>query len=218
MKRECKSWQESIGKKYGRLTVIEHAGQGKNWATLLRCLCDCGKEIVAKMGHIRSGNTSSCGCHKIEVLINRSTIHGAARGRMSRTYKIWVGMRQRCNNPKQKRYLDYGGRGILVCEEWNKSFEAFLRDMGDAPEGFSIERKDNNLGYSKENCRWATKMEQARNTSRNKMLTYNGKTQPMSAWAEEIGIGYGCLQSRIDDSHWPIEKALSTKCGERRKI
>jgi hypothetical protein len=125
----------------------------------------------------------------------------------------------RCTNSNAKNYKDYGGRGITVCDRWlgKNGFINFLIDMGEPPgPGYSIERINNNLGYFKENCRWATPKEQARNTKRNHLITYNRKTQCIAAWAEELGMKYHAILARIKRG-WTIEKTLMTPLQHRRK-
>ena len=133
-------------------------------------------------------------------------------------YITWKNMRQRCNNPKYPQYSDYGGRGIKVCKEWD-DFKIFARDMGDRPEGLSLDRKDNEKGYSKNNCRWTDRVTQ-RNNSRGivHLITFDGKTQRLSEWAKETGLHYDCLRGRLDTG-WSIEKALTTPfVGRSHKV
>lgn len=121
-------------------------------------------------------------------------------------------MKQRCYNEKARYFRNYGGRGITVCDEWKTSFEAFYRDMGDPPEGLTIERKNNNGPYCKDNCVWATRAEQAKNTRpqpASKYLTYAGLTLTISQWARRLGIQRTRLYWRINKSGWPIERILS---------
>lgn len=121
----------------------------------------------------------------------------------------WRAMRQRCYYAKFKQYADYGGRGIIVCERWKDSFENFLEDMGPKPSPqHSLDRKDTDGNYTPENCRWATKLEQAQNARSNVLLTFQGKTQTISAWAKEIGMNYDTLKFRIQLG-WPVEEALT---------
>jgi hypothetical protein len=112
------------------------------------------------------------------------------------TYQVWGSLRQRCLNPKSLAFDNYGGRGISVCARWD-SFENFLADMGEKPEGMQLDRIDNDGNYEPSNCRWATREVQARNRSSNRLLTLNGKTQCMQEWADELGIGYSALKWQI---------------------
>src|SRR5690242_14931199 len=134
--------------------------------------------------------------------------HGhAKRGIESSAYGSWMAMRQRCGNPRCRRYSDYGGRGIRICERWN-DFASFLDDMGERPKGTSIDRyPDPDGNYEPGNCRWATAEEQSRNRTSTKLLTFRGLTKPMCDWAEDIGICYMTLVKRIR-SGGPIERAL----------
>lgn len=125
-----------------------------------------------------------------------------------RTYRIYIAMLARCENPHHKSYPNYGGRGIKVCDEWKESFRCFFNDMGSHIIGMTLERIDNNLGYSKENCKWATAKENARNTRRNHFLTFKGKTACISEWAEICGIHKTTLQLRIKHG-WSVENALT---------
>jgi hypothetical protein len=138
---------------------------------------------------------------------NRERTHGQTG---SPTYSSWKAMRARCQNPNAHRYESYGGRGITVCERW-QDFDVFLADMGERPEGSTLDRIDNNGPYSPENCRWATQAEQIRN--RNSGLhsfTIDGKTQCLTDWAVQFGIPRSVVYHRVNRLHWPIEKALST--------
>lgn len=136
--------------------------------------------------------------------------HGhCSKGTKSKTYVCWAAMVARCHNPKASGYEDYGGRGIYVCGRWRK-FEEFLRDMGNVPDGKTLERKDTNGNYEPSNCRWATVFEQKRNTRRNKFLTHDGVTLCLADWAKKIGIGKSTMTERVRMG-LPIEKILSPK-------
>lgn len=122
----------------------------------------------------------------------------------SRSYSIWASMKDRCNNPNNPNYHRYGGRGVAVCDRWQE-FENFYADMGDAPEGMSLDRADNDLGYSPDNCRWATPVEQQNNMRSNTFVTYEGKTQTLAQWSRELGIPYSRLVYRHKNGWLPPE-------------
>lgn len=139
-----------------------------------------------------------------------STMHGHAKdGQQSRTYKSWSEMRYRCQNKYNKAYPYYGGRGITVCKRWN-IFINFLTDMGECPEGMSLDRIDNNGNYEPSNCKWSTRKQQQRNIRSNRTLTYKGITMCLSEWSEYLGISQNTLTSRLVNQGWPVEKAFST--------
>ena len=171
--------KNEIGKIYGKLTILSVAEPKKNkkgWAIrMVKCKCDCGNEVTVKFDNIKRGATKSCGCFRVashKKNLKKSTTHGhCINNTKTRTYRTWISMRNRCNNPKNNMYYRYGGIGITVCERWN-SFVNFLEDMGERPLGTSIDRIDNfklTDGYSKSNCRWATPTEQILNQRRNQI-------------------------------------------------
>ena len=187
------------GQKFGRLTVIERLFERRNHdyrSALWLCRCDCGNEVRTYAGYLKSGNTKSCGClHKEAV-----TKHGF---RHLPEYNIWRGMLDRCYNKETAAYPRYGGRGITVSDEWKESFEAFYRDMGTRPsEDYSIDRKDNDKGYSKENCRWATEIEQHNNTRTVKLYDFGGEKLSISQIARKIGISVSALHQRLLIMPW----------------
>lgn len=136
--------------------------------------------------------------------------HGhAGRGKVSKTYRAWQNMRRRCTDPKTPQFADYGGRGITICPEWGE-FATFLADMGEAPANKSLDRRDNDKGYSKDNCRWATRREQNQNTRKNIHIEYEGEMHCLSEWARILDIHMLTLYTRIFTNKWSIERAFIT--------
>lgn len=208
--------EDMIGKRFGRLTVIKRGEEyytkcGKHYDTWI-CECDC-KSIKTIAGrHLRAGRTKSCGCILKEG--TRKT-HGMAHTKLHNT---WCNMKSRCNNKNNNDYTNYGERGIKVCEEWDKSFEAFYNwamENGYS-ENLTIDRIDVNGNYCPENCRWVTWNEQARNKRVNHFITYNGKTMCVKDWETETGINSKTIARRIDNYGWSIERALTEKDGRKK--
>ncbi len=196
--------KDMTGLRFGRLVVTSFEGLGDRRIAKWKCHCDCGKSTVIYGTFLRRGCTSSCGCIRAENGKARAT-HGM---RNSRPYSIWTGMMSRCNNPNATGYENYGGRGIKVCKEWS-DFSIFFRDMGTPGKSKTLDRRDNNAGYSKDNCRWATQKEQGNNTRLNVFVTAFGESKPLNQWAEEKGIKYVTLYARLFIRKWSPEKSLT---------
>ncbi len=195
-----------IGKRYGRLTVLERVGSDKFKQILWKCKCDCGKEIVTTTNRLNMGKVKSCGCLKKEGNNRR---HGECHTRLNGIYRQ---MKQRCLNENSPRYSDYGGRGITICKEWLGkngfcSFKDWALKNGYA-EGLSIDRRDNDGNYCPGNCRCAPLKGQNTNTRRNIFVTANGETHTIAEWSELTGIEYAKLRARIVNLKWSPEKAL----------
>lgn len=166
-----------IGQRFGRLVVVAPA---ENWVqpsgqtkVQWKCRCDCGTVKVIRSGDLKGGHTSSCGCLSSELTSERLTIHGNnKRGKQTVNYRLWFSIKQRCCDSNNKRYRDYGGRGIDFYPEWRDSFQAFdkyLREaLGPRPAGQTLDRRNNDLGYIPGNLRWATYKQQANNRRRRK--------------------------------------------------
>lgn len=198
------------GQKFGRLTVTKRA-ENKNGRVAWLCVCECGNELITTTDNLRSGDTQSCGCYNKERTIQTHQKHGL---RYKKLYAIHQSIKARCYNKNNKQYKDYGGRGIKVCDEWlgehgAENFIKWALSNGYA-DNLTIDRVNNNKGYSPDNCRWATPKEQGNNTRRNHYITYNGETHTLSQWAEIKNIKRGTLNSRINKYHWEIERALCT--------
>lgn len=192
----------SIGVRFGRLVIIGWVDQRQR-----RCRCDCGTERTVTIANLGTF-TFSCGCLRREAMQRASTTHGHARhGKVSRTYRTWLDMRKRCNNPNNKHWKNYGGRGITVDRTWD-DYAQFLADMGERPPGLTLERRENNGPYCKENCTWATQKQQSINTRRNHYVTYEGQTHALSVWAEKLGKSYPALLARLR-AGWAVEHAFT---------
>ncbi len=190
-----------MGKKSGRLTVLSRESSKRNNAMWL-CQCDCGNKKIVSGHDLRSGHTRSCGCLSRERTSKINRTHGMS---CLKAYGVWHDMIARCLNKKNKSYHNYGGRGIAVCDRWLR-FENFYKDMGNPPEGLTLERVDNSKGYFPKNCNWVTQKEQTNNSRKNIVITYEGQKRTMTQWAEALGMKTATLSYRI--KHWPIKKAF----------
>lgn len=195
------------GQKYGRLTALEYVGKNDKGRTVWRCRCDCGATLLVTSNSLRRNNTRSCGCFKRDQTVAAHRTHGMCR---SSEYRTWCMMRDRCSNPENKNWKDYGGRGIRVCDRWQDSFENFLADMGRKLCGLNtIEREDTNGNYEPGNCRWASQKEQTRNKRSSHLLTYKGETLCLGEWAEKLGVNARPLWARVRRG-WTPEQVIET--------
>lgn len=197
--------KDLTGQRFGRLFVISFSHTDKNDDAVWNCLCDCGNLYQGIARRLRSGNTRSCGCLCIDVRRALKTKHGLARHPLYDTYHA---MLMRCYDLRHVAYKNYGGRGITVCDRWRESFANFLEDMGDKPEGYTLDRIDNDCPYTPENCRWATREEQQSNRQGTRLVTYAGQTLTVAQWARVTGVPASAIYHRID-AGWPIERSLT---------
>lgn len=185
------------GTRFGRLVVTGVAqvfttpsGQKHSMSN---CQCICGQKAVVLNRCLRGGNTKSCGCFRIETCSTKATTHGMNK---SKTYSSWSALKKRCNTSSTTGFHNWGGRGIRVCERWNK-FENFLADMGERPDGTSIDRIDNDGDYCLENCRWADKKTQSRNKSTNRVISIQGAEKCTQEWSDISGVSACTIRRRL---------------------
>lgn len=188
------NFKDITGNKYGKLTVENFEGMGKNGQSLWECKCECGIIKTIQKNSLISGKTKSCGCLK------KNGTHKTHGMKGTRLYRCWQAMKTRCGNPKAKGYENYGGRGIKICDEWENSFEEFAKwAMANQYTKYkTLDRIDNNGDYQPSNCRWATKKEQANNQRSNRFLAINGVTMNLQQWADKTGVPRSTIQWRAD--------------------
>lgn len=202
---------DKTGWVFGRLTVIrffDNTPHGKKESRWL-CKCECGSEAVIKGGNLTSGCSKSCGCLRKEVTRKTHTTHGFTAGGITpKEYEAWLGMKDRCYNPKYDLFHRYGGRGIVVCKRWLGSFQYFYDDVGKSPPGMSLHRINNDGNYEPGNVKWATGIEQSNCTSRNHYIELGGRRQTASQWSRELGIKPGTILTRLGLG-WNAKDALT---------
>lgn len=195
------------GQRFGRLIILDRNKNNKHNQVMWRCRCDCGKEVIAVGGDLKNNTTRSCGCLQREKASEqgaKTATHGMGRAAI---YNVWCNMKARCYNPNTPNFKNYGGRDIKICKRWLNSFENFYKDMGDCPEGLSLDRKDNNAGYCSDNCRWTTRKNQNRNKRNVCPITYKGVAKCLVDWSKILGINYNTLYYRI--KRYPPEIAFN---------
>lgn len=194
-------FEDLLGRRFGRLVVIECAGQAKKDGNYRwKCRCNCGNEKIVLASNLKTGRVSGCGCVSIKHARTNSL-----------EWRSWTSMKARCSNPNVYSYERYGGRGITVCERWlgKDGFKNFLADMGNRPSPeHTLDRIDSNGNYEPGNCRWATKIEQATNRRNTVMVTCNGETLSVEGWGRRNGIQSGTIRRRISKG-MALEDAVS---------
>jgi hypothetical protein len=195
-----------IGKRFGNLVVLSHS-HTKGYTRYFLCQCDCGNQTIVAKNALTTGKQVSCGCLRKKRL---GDLNRLPNGYL-RLGKIYRAMKKRCYDTKSNRYDRYGARGIKICDEWLSDINAFRKwsiENG-YKDGLSIDRIDNNGDYSPNNCRWVEPTEQSNNTSRTVMIEYNGKTQTLTQWANELNIPKSTLHNRLRVHGWSVERALT---------
>lgn len=204
-----KSQKENlIGYKFGRLTVIAEENS-LNSKTMWKVKCDCGSAKIVGASNLKSGQSLSCGCLKLERIKETNTSHGESNSEENKIYRKII---SRCTNKKNPSYPIYGGRGIYISEEWigERGFERFLSCMGKKPyPSATVERKDNSRGYGPDNCVWASRVEQANNRRTNRIVEWKGRSITLDQAAKEEGIRYGTVVQRLNVYGWNLENSLT---------
>jgi hypothetical protein len=205
-----------IGKRFGKLTVIEKA-PNKGGKTRWLCSCDCGNTTIVPTNCLMRGHSKSCGCLISEILRERDTSHGMYGTRL---YRVWNNMKRRCYTESTPSYARYGGRGITVCAEWHdfKNFHDWAVRNGykeDADYGdCTIDRIDNNGDYCPENCRWVSMKQQQRNRGNNRLITHDGETKTVAEWSELLQMDSSVIKTRLYRG-WDEDRALTTPLRKR---
>ena len=194
------------GQSFGRLTVVERHGSNGSKQATWTCLCSCGSEAIVIGNKLRSGHTKSCGCLLTETLLVRNTTHNKYH---TPERRVWAGMISRCHNENEPCYPRYGGRGIRVCDEWRKDFEAFLAHIGPRPSSaHSIDRIKNERGYEPGNVRWATRKQQSRNRDCVPFYEFAGRRAQLPEFAEIYNLPVDEIRRRLWRG-WSLERTLT---------
>lgn len=198
--------KDITGIKYNLLTAVNRIGSNKHNQSIWLCLCDCGIYKKALIGDLNSGHLKSCGCLNIQSRIKTHTTHGLSK--KNKLYKVWDAMKARCYNKNHRSYKNYGGRGIFVCKDWQnyENFHVWSISAG-YMDGLSIDRVDNDRGYSPDNCKWVEMKEQVRNRRITKTLEYNGELKPLAEWCEVFELDYHKTNQKLLKG-WTFEKVL----------
>lgn len=209
-----------VGTRFGRLVVdgapFTIPNEHGKYITYAVCVCDCGARGVFWLGSLKRGTTKSCGCFCEDGKRIRQITHGASSEAI---YIVWVQVRQRCNNPKNKQFHLYGGRGITVCDEWNRSFDAFSEwaHRNGYQSGLQIDRRDNNGPYAPWNCRWVDRIVQGNNKRTNVLLSAFGEEKSIADWSRDSRCvaNYEVLLKRVQRLNWDVQRALTTPVREQ---
>jgi len=184
------------GQVFGRLTVISRAENSKNGGARWNCVCECSGECVVAANNLKNKHTQSCACYQKAQTSKASKTHGDSGTRL---YEIYNGIKKRCYNPNTKRFADWGGRGIIMCDEWLNSFEAF-KDwalVNGYNDTLSIDRIDNNGNYEPNNCNWSSPVEQNNNKRTNIYIELFGTTHTVTEWCRQFGFNHKKIRTRL---------------------
>lgn len=202
-----------FGDRYGSLLVIGEGSHTEDYRGnvmyIAKVVCICGAQFEVRLKSLRDGNTKSCGCGRSDAMPKGIFHHHHSHG-MSKTstYRIWAGMKKRCMNPKTVGYENWGGRGIKVCDRWMK-FENFLSDMGERPDGLSLDRIDFNGDYEPDNCRWADRATQGFNTRRVIQISINGQIMSMHQAVKLLNVNVSSVREYAERRGWTYQEAVT---------
>lgn len=211
-------YKDITGERFGLLVVAEYLGNDAKGKVLWRSVCDCGGVKITRAENLIGGSTRSCGCLAIEQRRNAAQRQSHAMSKTSkpREHDAWAGMIRRCYDPKHPSFVRYGNAGISVCDDWRESFANFYNDMGECPIGYTLDRIDNRKNYLPDNCRWASRKQQANNRSSNRLLTHDGVAMNISQWSEFRGWHKSVIASRLFIG-WDVDRALTQEPRERHR-
>lgn len=201
---------EELGKTYGDWTVIN--ADGRRWL----CRCKCGTERRVVRSDLWSGRSTNCGCRR-KVTMEAARLSAVTKHGMAETteFRVWTDMRRRCHDPRRPDYKNYGARGIVVCDEWRESFEAFYRDMGPRPEGTTLDRMNNSGPYEKKNCVWATRKVQERNKRTSRIVEVEGRRMTVAEACEVFGIKKATAENRLNRLGWSAQRTFTEPVRKR---
>lgn len=214
---------DRTGQRYGRLVVTERAENDRYGNAMWRAVCDCGRPAEVLAYNLTSGNTTSCSCFQRERILEANTTHGQCG---SPAYVSWQSAVKRTTDRNCESYRRYGGAGVVMCERFRSSVENLVEDIGERPEGKTLDRISSYGHYScgacqecvandwPANVQWATHQEQQRNKRNNRLVTHDGETQCVATWAEITGLPYNTLRKRLDNN-WPVHIALTAPINSR---
>jgi len=208
----CLTTPNLTGKTFNRLTVTGEDTKKKGGKRYWFCQCSCGNTTSVATNDLTSGHTKSCGCMQKELARKANTTHGM---RDHPLHGRWLAMRNRCNNPNNDFYANYGGKGVKVDPRWDH-FPNFLEDMGMPPEGYTLDRKDNDGDYTPENCRWVDTKTQARNKSNTTWVEYQGKKVKLVELSDQFKVPFKILHQRLYVQGWSLERSLKPWIMTRR--
>lgn len=208
--------KDITGQKFGKLTALKRVNNDKQNCVCYLCKCDCGKEVIVRSNSLKNGNTQSCGCLQKQTAIitskNNFTKHNLCNHRI---YRIYRGIKRRCYNKNEKAFINYGGRGISICEEWRNDFKSFYNwaIANGYQENLTIDRIDVNGNYEPINCRWTDMKTQQRNRRNNHLVTFNGETKCIAEWAEILGYSRSKIERSINNGNYTTKLLLDRgKC------